>query len=145
MTTPPDSERRPMHTLLLPDGWPRPRGYTNGIAASGQLVFVSGQIGWNSQCAFETDDLVGQIRQAFENVLAVLATAGCRPEHVTSLTWYLTDKREYLDRSKEIGAAYRAVMGTHYPTMTAVEVSSLMESRAKVEIQAIAVLPPPQP
>lgn len=134
-----------MHTELQPDGWPRPRGYTNGIVASGQIVFVSGQIGWNSQGEFETDDLVGQIRQAFENVVAVLAVAGGRPEHVTSLTWYLTDKREYLDRSKEIGAAYRAVMGAHYPTMTAVEVSSLMESRAKVEIQAIAVIPTPQP
>ncbi len=131
-----------MHTLLQPEGWPRPRGYSNGIAASGRIVFVSGQIGWNTQCAFETDDLVAQIRQALENVMAVLETAGGGPLDITALTWYLTDRREYLARSKEVGEAYRAVMGRHFPTMTAVEVSSLMESRAKVEIQAIAVVAP---
>jgi enamine deaminase RidA (YjgF/YER057c/UK114 family) len=129
-----------MHTILQPDGWPRPHGYSNGIAASGKIVFVSGQIGWNAQCAFETDDLVAQIRQALENVVAVLETAGGGPRDVTSLTWYLTDRREYLARSKEVGEAYRAVMGKHFPAMTAVEVSSLMESRAKVEIQAVAVV-----
>jgi enamine deaminase RidA (YjgF/YER057c/UK114 family) len=130
-----------MHTILQPEGWAPPRGYSNGVAASGRIVFVSGQIGWNAQGVFDTDDLVAQLRQALENVVAVLATAGARPEHLTALTWYFTDKREYLARQKEIGEAYRAVMGKHYPTMTAVEVSGLMESRAKVEIQAIAVVP----
>ena len=131
-----------MHSILQPDGWAQPRGYSNGMAASGRIVFVSGQIGWNAQGVFETDDLVAQLRQALENVVAVLATAGARPEHLTALTWYFTHKREYLARSKEIGEAYRSVMGKHYPTMTAVEVSSLMEPRAKVEVQAIAVVPP---
>ena len=129
-----------MHEILQPDGWNKPRGYSNGLAASGRIVFVSGQVGWNAAAAFETDDLVAQIRQALENVVTVLATAGARPEHVTSLTWYFTDRKEYLARSKEIGEAYRAVMGGHYPTMTAVEVSSLIEARAKVEVQAIAVI-----
>ena len=130
-----------MHTILQPEGWASPRGYSNGVVATGRFVFVSGQIGWNAQGDFDTDDLVAQLRQALENVVAVLATAGARPEHVTALTWYFTDKREYLARQKEIGEAYRAVLGKHYPTMTAVEVSGLMESRAKVEIQAIAVVP----
>jgi enamine deaminase RidA (YjgF/YER057c/UK114 family) len=130
-----------MHMILQPEGWAPPRGYSNGMAASGRIVFVSGQVGWNAQGVFDTDDLVAQLRQALENVVAVLATAGARPEHVTALTWYFTDKREYLARQKEVGEAYRAVMGKHYPTMTAVEVSALMESRAKVEIQAIAVVP----
>jgi enamine deaminase RidA (YjgF/YER057c/UK114 family) len=129
-----------MHTILQPDGWPRPRGYANGIAANGRLVFVSGQIGWNVQCQFDTDDLVAQTRQALENVVAVLATAGAGPNDVTAMTWYVTDRSEYLARSKEIGEAYRAVMGKHYPTMTAVEVSSLMEARAKVEVQVMAVV-----
>lgn len=130
-----------MHTILQPEGWAAPRGYSNGMVASGRIVFVSGQVGWNAQSVFETDDLIAQLRQALENVVAVLAAGGARPEHVTALTWYFTDKQEYLARSKEVGEAYRAVMGKHYPTMTAVEVSSLMESRAKVEIQAIAVQP----
>jgi enamine deaminase RidA (YjgF/YER057c/UK114 family) len=130
-----------MHTILQPEGWAPPRGYSNGMAASGRIVFVSGQIGWNAQGVFDTDDLVAQLRQALENVVAVLATAGARPEHLTALTWYFTDKHEYLARQKEVGEAYRAVMGKHYPTMTAVEVSALMESRAKVEVQAIAVVP----
>lgn len=131
-----------MHTILQPEGWAPPRGYSNGVAASGRIVFVSGQIGWNAQGVFETDDLVAQLRQALENVVAVLAAAGGRPEHITALTWYFTDKGEYLARQKEVGEAYRAVMGKHYPTMTAVEVSGLMESRARVEIQAIAVVEP---
>ncbi|MEO6878129.1 MAG: RidA family protein, partial [Gemmatimonadaceae bacterium] len=101
-----------------------------------------GQIGWNARCVFETDDLVAQIRQALQHIVAVLETAGGSPRDVTSLTWYLTDRGEYLARSKEVGEAYRAVMGRHFPAMTAVEVSSLMESRAKVEIQAIAVVAP---
>lgn len=130
-----------MHKILQPEGWAAPRGYSNGMVASGRMVFVSGQVGWNAKGAFDSDDLVTQIRQALENVVAVLATGGARPEHVTAFTWYFTDKREYLARAKEIGEAYRAVMGKHFPTMTAVEVSALVESGAKVEIQAIAVIP----
>lgn len=130
-----------MHEILHPEGWAAPRGYSNGIAATGRMVFVSGQVGWNASGAFESDDLVTQIRQALANVVAVLAAGSMRPEHVVSLTWYFTDKAEYVSRSKEVGDAYRSVMGKHFPAMTAVEVSALVEPRAKVEIQAIAVLP----
>ncbi|MDA1080807.1 MAG: RidA family protein [Gemmatimonadetes bacterium] len=130
-----------MHKILQPDGWAPPRGYSNGMSAAGRFVFVSGQVGWNSQSKFESDDLVDQIQRALENVVAVLAADGARAEHIASLTWYFTDKAEYVARSKEVGEAYRAVIGRHYPTMTAVEVSSMIEPRAKVEIQAIAVVP----
>lgn len=131
-----------MHTILQPDGWPPPRGYSNGMAATGRLVFVSGQVGWNAKGVIVSDDMVAQVRQALENIAAVLASGGARPEHVTALTWYFTDKKEYVARLKEVGEAYRAVMGKHFPAMTVVEVSALVESRAKVEIQAIAVLGP---
>ena len=131
-----------MHKILQPEGWPPPRGYSNGMAASGRFVFVSGQVGWNARGVLVSDDLVAQIRQALENIAAVLAAGDARPEHVTALTWYLTDKTEYLARSKEIGAAYRAVMGKHFPAMTALEVSGLVEPGAKVEIQAVAVVGP---
>jgi enamine deaminase RidA (YjgF/YER057c/UK114 family) len=110
------------------------------MAASGRFVFVSGQVGWNAKGAIVSDDLVAQIRQALENIAAVLAAGDARPEHITALTWYFTDKAEYLARSKEIGVAYRAVMGKHFPAMTAIEVSGLVESGAKVEIQAVAVV-----
>jgi enamine deaminase RidA (YjgF/YER057c/UK114 family) len=130
-----------MHKILQPEGWPQPRGYSNGMAASGRFVFVSGQVGWNAKGAFESDDMVAQVRQALQNVAAVLAAGGAKPEHVASLTWYFTDRTEYVSRSKEIGEAYRETMGKHFPAMTAVEVSGLIEPRAKVEIQAIAVVP----
>lgn len=130
-----------MHTILQPEGWVKPVGYANGISARGRTLFVGGQIGWNGQSEFETDDLVGQVRQTLENVMAVLAAGGAGPEHITSMTWYFTDKREYLANLKEIGAAYREVVGRHYPAMAALQVSALMEDRAKVEIQAIAVVP----
>ena len=130
-----------MHEILQPAGWVKPIGYSNGIAASGRLVFVGGQIGWNAQGLFETDDLVGQIRQCLQNVVEVLQSAGGGPEHIASMTWYFTDKREYLARRREIGAVYRAVIGRSFPAMAAVEVAALVEDRAKVEIQAIAVLP----
>lgn len=130
-----------MHTILQPEGWAKPIGYANGIAARGRFVFVGGQIGWNTQSRFESDDLVDQVRQTLSNVVAVLAEAEARPEHITSMTLYFTDKREYLSRLKEIGVAYREVLGRHYPAMAAMEVSALMEDRAKVEIQAIAVVP----
>ena len=126
--------------ILHPEGWPRPRGYSNGIAAEGRLVFVAGQIGWDESQVFRSDDLVEQLRQALKNTLAVLAEAGAGPEQVVRMTWYIVDKRDYLDRSKEIGAVYRALMGRHYPAMAMVEVSALMEDRAKVEIETTAVL-----
>ena len=130
-----------MHTILQPEGWRPPRGYSNGMVASGSFVFVSGQVGWNAKCEFESDDLVAQTRQALDNVASVLRAGGAEPEHMVSLTWYFTDKTEYLARQKELGEAYRSVMGKNFPTMTAVQVASLVESRAKVEIQAIAVVP----
>jgi enamine deaminase RidA (YjgF/YER057c/UK114 family) len=130
-----------MHTILQPEGWTQPKGYANGVAAEGRFVFVGGQIGWNKQSRFETDDLVGQVRQALQNVVDVLAEAGAKPGHVVSMTWYLTDKREYLGNLEGIGRAYREVMGRHFPAMAAVQVLALIEDRAKVEIQAIAVVP----
>jgi enamine deaminase RidA (YjgF/YER057c/UK114 family) len=127
--------------VLQPPGWAAPRGYVNGVAASGTQVFVAGQIGWNAQCRFESDDLVEQVRQALLNVRAVLAEAGAAPEHITRMTWYLTDKHDYLARAKEIGAAYREVIGSYTVAMTAVQVAGLIEDRAKVEIEVTAVLP----
>jgi len=129
------------HTTLQPAGWAKPKGYANGVAAQGRFVFVGGQIGWNGQGQFETDDLVGQVRQTLQNVVDVLAEAGARPEHVTSLTWYLTDKKDYLGNLGGIGKVYREVMGRHFPAMAVVQVAALVEDRAKVEIQAMAVVP----
>jgi enamine deaminase RidA (YjgF/YER057c/UK114 family) len=125
---------------LNPDGWPRPKGYSNGIAATGRFVFVAGQIGWNASCEFESDDLVDQVAQALNNVVSVLRAGGAGPEHIARMTWYVTDRGEYVARSTEIGQAYRSIIGRHYPTMTAVEVSALIEERAKVEIEATAVV-----
>ena len=129
------------HELLHPRHWKRAKGYANGIAAEGLMVFVAGQIGWNADQQFESRDFVAQIRQALANVVAVVAEAGGTPAHIARLSWYITDRQEYLSRLPEIGAAYRAVMGRHFPTMTMVEVSALMESDAKVEIEASAVVP----
>jgi enamine deaminase RidA (YjgF/YER057c/UK114 family) len=126
---------------LQPPGWPRPRGYANGVEASGRLVFVAGQIGWDATGAFPAGDLPGQVRQTLANVVAVLAEAGAGPEHVVRLTWYVTDREEYLAAAKEIGAAYREVMGRHFPAMAVVAVSALVEAAAKVEIEATAVVP----
>ena len=129
-------------TVLQPAHWAPPRGYANGVAvAPGTQIFVAGQIGWNAQQLFVSDDLVAQVRQALSNVRAVLAEAGARPEHICRMTWYLTDKREYLARGREIGAAYRELMGSYAVAMSAVQVSALMEDRAKVEIEVTAVLP----
>ena len=127
--------------VLQPPGWAAPRGYANGVMASGAQVFVAGQIGWNAQCQFDSDDLVAQVRQALVNVTAVLAQAGAMPAHITRMTWYVTDKREYLARGKEIGAAFRELIGSYAIAMTAVQVVALMEDRAKVEIEVTAVLP----
>jgi enamine deaminase RidA (YjgF/YER057c/UK114 family) len=126
---------------LQPPGWPEPRGYANGIAAEGRLVFVAGQIGWDMSGAFPASDLAGQVRQTLENVVAVVAEAGGRPEHVARMTWYLVDRAEYLENLRAIGAAYREVMGRHFPAMAVVEVAGLLEPEAKVEIEAVAVLP----
>jgi enamine deaminase RidA (YjgF/YER057c/UK114 family) len=127
--------------ILQPPGWPRPRGYANGVAAQGRLVFVSGMIGWNDNGEFESDDFAGQARQALLNVVAVLREAGARPEHIVRMTWYVVDKRAYLAASAALGAAYREIIGAHYPAMTAVEVRALIEDRARVEIEATAVVP----
>jgi enamine deaminase RidA (YjgF/YER057c/UK114 family) len=130
-----------MHRNLQPDGWTRPAGYSNGVSARGRTIFVAGQVGWNAEARFESDDLVAQIAQALRNVVAVLACDGAKPEHVTALTWYFVDKREYLARLAEVGQVYREIIGKHFPTMTAVQVTALMEDSAKVEIQATAVVP----
>ena len=130
-----------MHTILQPEGWAKPSGYANGVAARGRTVFVGGQVGWTGQGKFETDDFVGQVRQTLANIVAILAEAGAGPEHITSMTWYFTDKAEYLANLRPIGAVYREVMGSHYPAMAAVQVVALIEDRAKVEIQATAVVP----
>ncbi len=130
-------------TVLQPSNWAAPRGYANGVAVgAGVQIFVAGQIGWNAQQVFVSDDLIAQVRQALTNVRAVLAEAGARPEHICRMTWYLTDKREYLARGREIGAAYRELIGSYAVAMSAVQVSALMEDRAKVEIEVTAVLPP---
>jgi enamine deaminase RidA (YjgF/YER057c/UK114 family) len=126
---------------LQPPGWPEPRGYANGIEAEGRLVFVGGQIGWDETGAFPASDMAGQVGQALRNIVAVLAEAGAGPEHVVRLTGYVTSREEYLASQKEIGAAYRAVMGRHYPAMAVVEVTALVETQAKVEIEATAVIP----
>ena len=127
--------------ILEPPGWAPPKGYANGVAARGTLVFVGGQIGWNAQQQFESDDFVLQAKLALRNVVAVLAEAGARPEHVVRMTWYVVDKREYVEHAKALGQAYREVMGRHFPAMTAVEVSALIEDRARVEIEVTAVIP----
>ena len=127
--------------ILQPPGWKRPKGYSNGVAASGRMVFVAGQVGWNADEVFESDVFADQFRQALINVVAVLHEAGAGPEHIVRMTMYFTDKREYLDQLAEVGAAYRATIGRNYPAMAAVEVSALMEDRAKVEIEATAAVP----
>jgi enamine deaminase RidA (YjgF/YER057c/UK114 family) len=126
---------------LQPDGWAQPIGYANGVSARGRVIHVAGQIGWNKDAVFETDDFVGQVRQSLRNIVAVLACDNARPEHVVSMTWYFTNKRDYLGNLKAVGEAYRAIIGRHFPAMTAIEVAALMEDRAKVEIQAVAVVP----
>jgi enamine deaminase RidA (YjgF/YER057c/UK114 family) len=130
-----------MIQVLQPPGWEKPRGYSNGVAAEGRLVFVAGQIGWNAAQRFESDDFVDQTRQALANIVAVLAEAGAKPEHIVRMTWYVTDKREYLSRGREVGAVFRELIGVYHAAMSAVQVSALMEDRAKVEIEVTAVVP----
>ena len=130
--------------VLQPPGWMAPKGYANGVAVSrGTQIFVAGQIGWNAQCAIESDDLVAQVRQTLANIVAVLAEAGAAPRHIVRMTWYLTDKREYLARAREIGRAYRELVGHYGVAMSAVQVAALMEDRAQVEIEVTAVIPDP--
>jgi enamine deaminase RidA (YjgF/YER057c/UK114 family) len=126
---------------LQPDGWTPPRGYANGVAAEGRMVFVAGQVGWNRRGEFDSDDFVAQVEQALANVVAVLRAGGGGPEHLVRLTWYVTDKTAYLARRRDIGEAYRRVIGRHFPAMTLVVVAGLLEDRALVEIEATAVLP----
>jgi len=127
--------------ILQPPGWARAKGFSNGIAAKGNLVFIAGQIGWTGDCKWEARDFAGQFRQAIKNILAVLAEANGKPEHIVRLTWYVLDKKEYLGALKEVGAAYRELMGKHYPTMAVVQVSGLVEDEARLEIEATAVVP----
>jgi enamine deaminase RidA (YjgF/YER057c/UK114 family) len=129
------------HQFLHPSGWKATPGYSCGVAAEGRLLFLGGLIGWNADQVFETDDLAGQVRQALSNIVAVLAEGGARPEHIVRMTWYVTDKHEYLASLREIGAAYRATIGRHYPAMALVQVVALVEDRAKVEIEVTAVIP----
>jgi enamine deaminase RidA (YjgF/YER057c/UK114 family) len=124
-----------------PPGWPQPKGYANGITGRGRLVFVAGQIGWNEAQIFATDDFVGQLEQALRNTVAVLAAAGARPEHVARMTWYVTDKREYLASLPAIGRAWREILGRHFPAMALVQVVALIEDRAKIEIETTALVP----
>ena len=127
--------------ILQPPGWRRPGGYSNGVAAEGRMVFVAGLIGWDENSEFQSDDLIAQTAQALKNTVAVLAEAGAGSEHVTRMTWYITDKQEYLSRGRELGEVYRDVMGRHYPAMAMVQVAGLMDDRAKVEIETTAVVP----
>ena len=126
---------------LQPPGWTPPRGYANGVAARGTLVFVGGQVGWNAQQQFESDEFVAQARCALQNIVAVLAEGGARPEHIVRMTWYVIDKREYVANLRPLGAVYRGIIGDHYPAMSAVQVLALIEDRARVEIEVTAVIP----
>ncbi len=130
-----------MMEFLQPKGWTQPKGYANGVAAEGRMVFTGGMIGWNAKDVFETDDFAGQAEQALRNIVAVLAEAGAKPEHIVRMTWYITDKQEYLACQRELGAAYKRVVGAHFPAMALVQVVALVEDQAKVEIEATAVLP----
>ncbi len=127
--------------ILQPPGWARAKGFSNGIACAGKLVFIAGQIGWTGEGKWEARDFAGQFRQAIKNILAVLAEANGKPEHIVRLTWYVLDKQEYLDSLKGVGEAYRELMGRHYPTMAVVQVSGLVENQARLEIEATAVVP----
>lgn len=127
--------------ILQPPGWVKPRGFANGVAARGKLVFIAGQVGWDGECRFRAKDFVGQVRQALKNVVAILKEAGGRPEHIVRMTWYVTDKQEYLAALKDIGPVFRDIIGCYNAAMTAIEVSALIEDEAKVEIEATAVVP----
>ncbi|HCV20002.1 MAG: RidA family protein [Arenicellales bacterium] len=127
--------------IVQPPGWPRPKGYANGVLARGQLLFVAGQVGWDETETFQSELFSQQVEQALKNVVAVLSEAGALPQHITRMTWYVTDKQEYLEQSRAVGDAYRRVIGQHYPAMSLVEVAGLVEEGGKVEIEATAVIP----
>lgn len=129
------------HEMLHPRGWKTAKGYSNGVAAVGRMVFTGGMVGWNGQQEFETDDFAGQVAQALRNIVAVLAEAGAGPQHLVRLTWYVTDMQEYLSSLKQLGAAYKEIIGRHYPAMALVQVVALVEDRARVEIEATAIVP----
>ena len=129
------------HEFLHPQNWKRPKGYANGIAAEGRTVFLAGQVGWNAEQQFDSPDFVAQTRQALANIVALVEEAGGKPEHITRLTWFVLDKKEYLSRLNELGQAYRGVMGKHFPVMTLVQVGALVEDQARLEIEATAVVP----
>lgn len=130
-----------MNRLLQPPGWATPKGYANGVAARGTLIFVGGQIGWNAEQQFESDDFIAQTAQTLRNVAAVLEAGGAGPQHMVRMTWYVTDRDEYVRRLSELGPVYREVMGRNFPAMTCVQVAALVETRAKIEIEVTAVLP----
>ena len=127
--------------ILQPPGWARAKGFSNGIACSGKLVFIAGQIGWTGQGAWEAKDFAGQFKQSIKNIISVLNEAGGKPEHIVRLTWYVIDKQEYLAALQEVGAAYRELIGRHYPVMAVLQVGALVESAARLEIEATAVIP----
>ena len=127
--------------MILPKGWPRPRGYSNGILAEGKTLYVGGQIGWDEHEQFHTDDFIEQMAQALKNTVAILDAGGARPEHIVRMTWYITDRDEYLTRLKEMGQIYRDIIGRHFPVMAMVQVAGLMETRARVEVETTAVIP----
>jgi enamine deaminase RidA (YjgF/YER057c/UK114 family) len=127
--------------VLLPPGWPRPKGYSNGVAARGRQVYVAGMIGWDAEGRFAGDDFASQARLALQNIVDVLKEAGAKPEHIVRMTWYVLDKREYLAAGREVGQAFREIIGSYNAAMTAVEVTALIEDRARVEIEATAVIP----
>jgi len=129
------------HHVLHPKSWKAPKGFVNGIATQGRLVFLAGQVGWNAEQKFESEDFVGQARQALANIVALVAEAGGKPEHIVRLTWYVLDKQEYLSHLRALGDAYRGVMGRHFPTMSLLQVGALVEDKARVEIEATAVVP----
>jgi enamine deaminase RidA (YjgF/YER057c/UK114 family) len=130
-----------MNQVLLPPGWPRPKGYSNGVVARGRQVYIAGMIGWDAEGRFHSDDFAEQARRALQNIVDVLEAAGGKPEHIVRMTWYVTDKREYLAAGREVGRAFREIIGSYNAAMTAVQVSALIEDRAKVEIEATAVIP----
>jgi enamine deaminase RidA (YjgF/YER057c/UK114 family) len=141
MNRPSDEGNANAMQVLLPPGWPRPKGYANGVVASGRQVFIAGMIGWDAQGRFASDDFAAQARQALQNIVDVLREADGKPEHIVRMTWYVTDKREYLAAGREVGQAFREIIGSYNAAMTAVEVKALIEDRAKVEIEATAVIP----
>ena len=135
------SEQVPPMQTVTPPGWPRPKGYANAVIANGKAIYLAGMVGWNADEKFETQDFAGQARQIFENIVAVLTVAGARPEHLVRMTWFVADTDEYMGSLEDVGAAYRQVIGRHYPAMSVIEVKGFVEDGARLEIEATAVVP----